>query len=88
MEDSILISEEDFDEAPLWGRALSQNFKELSVLVNSKMEETRTLISDCTGAIEAASQTAINAQELALRNAEIIKVLVNKVDQLTIDISN
>ena len=46
------------------------------------MEETRTLISYCTGAIEAASQTAINAQELALRNAEIIKVLVNKVDQL------
>ena len=85
MEDSILISEEDLDEAPLWGRALSQNFKELSVLVNSKMEETRTLISDCTGAIEAASQTAINAQELALKNAEIIKVLVNKVDQLTCD---
>ena len=84
MEDSILISEEDLDEAPLWGRALSQNFKELSVLVNSKMEETRTctLISDCTGAIEAASQTAINAQELALRNAEIINVLVNKVDHV------
>ena len=34
MEDSILISEEDLDEAPLWGRPLSQNFKELSVLVN------------------------------------------------------
>ena len=41
------------------------------------------MISDCAGAIEAASQTAINVQELALRNAEIIKVLVNKVDQLT-----
>ena len=43
----------------IWGRALSQNFKELSVLVNSKMEETRTQISDCAGAIEAAFQTAI-----------------------------
>ena len=38
-----------------------------------------TLISDCAGAIEAASQTAIKVQELAVRNAEIIKVLVNKV---------
>ena len=75
MEDSILISEEDLDEAPLWDRALSQNFKELSVLVNSKMEETRTLISDCTGAIEAASQTAINAQELALQMQKSLKCL-------------
>ena len=68
------------NEAPLWGRALSQNFKELPALVNSKIEETRTLISDCADAFEAAS-----AQQLALRNAEIIKVRVNKVDQLTCD---
>ena len=61
------------------------SINKLSVLVNSKMEETRTLISDCAGAIEAASQTAINAQKLALRNAKINKVLVNKVDQLTCD---
>ena len=35
---SMLISEEDLDDTPLWGKILSHNFKELSVQVNSKME--------------------------------------------------
>ena len=42
--DSILINEEDLYDTPLLGKVLSQNFKELSVQVNSKMEETRTLM--------------------------------------------
>ena len=84
-EESILINDDDFEDAPAWGKALANNMKELTKFVNLKMDETCAMITDYAGKIEAVSEKATSVHELATKNAESIKTLINTVSELTND---
>ena len=84
-EESILINDDDFEDAPAWGKALANNMKELTKFVNLKMDETCAMITDYAGKIEVVSEKATSAHELATKNAESIKTLINTVSELTND---
>ena len=56
-EESILINEDDFEDAPAWGKkALANNMKELTKFTS--MDETCAMITDYSGKIEAVSEKA------------------------------
>ena len=69
-EESILINDDDFEDAPAWGKALANNMKELTKFVNLKMDETCAMVTNYDGNIEAVSEKATSAHELATKNAE------------------
>ena len=56
-EESILINEDDFEDAPAWGKkSLANNMKELTKFTS--MDETCAMITDYSGKIEAVSEKA------------------------------
>ena len=84
-EDSILINDDDIEDAPAWGKDVANSVKELTKFVNTRMDETCALITDYAGKIEGVSEKATSAHELATKNAESFKTLINTVSALTND---
>ena len=46
---SISINDDDFEDAPAWGKALANNMKELTKFVNLQIDETCVMITDYAG---------------------------------------